>query len=205
MNSKGNAKNGNGLPSWVYIGIRPTDRWWICLHEAGHVAAMWFLKKERLVGAYVSGDIACSLDNGHADTWNDAIMVAAGRAAEELAGRAKPPPLPGGRPQLDPILSTPSFHAKERREYPQVPDHVWLARWTITGLENWPERWAPRIRQVQREAERFVAHRAHFIVRLAEQLYLHGLILPEDVEELLHAARQGTTECPTEGATHVQG
>jgi len=48
------------------------------------------------------------------NTFLDVVVLAAGRAAEELADRAEPPPLPKGRPQLAPKMAEPSRRAKLR-------------------------------------------------------------------------------------------
>jgi hypothetical protein len=169
------------------------QRWRAALHEAGHIAAERRVKKAMYVGAYILNGGGAFLTSGSEDnTFEDALVAAAGSAAEELADQLpEPPMLPSDKPQL---ASAPDLKIRARmavKAQHLISDDVWLAQWAIRGIESKPpEEYVIRIHRIRREADCFVWKHQAFIIRLAQRLYVHGLILSNDVEEALRPAGQ---------------
>ena len=199
-NRKAQERRGKNLRTgdWRLPPSTLKQRWRTALHEAGHVAAERVLKNNPLVGAFVMGrHAAADVGRDGCNAFFDAVVLAAGRAAGELADRVEPPPLPKGRPQLAPEMADPSRRAKLRREYRRglgLSDDVLLARWAIGGKESEENRWAGRVYWVRQAADRFVAKNAGFIIRIAKWLYLHGGIESSGVEESLRPPGHDATE-----------
>jgi len=187
----------DGYLAWAATYTPPGWRWTVSCHEAGHLAAEKILKRPRSIGAYVTDrQGGAYVGTGGCDGFLDAMVLAAGRAAERLAAETPPPPdmAPPDKVESLRALSPETFAEMEREDRHAVQDDVQLARWAIRGIESEPTRWEPLVRWVRREAERFVANNAGFIIRVAQHLYVHGFIGSEDVETALHPAGHSTTQ-----------
>ena len=137
-------------------GIR---RWKTCLHEAGHaVAGFRLLKRTVKAAVYEAGVGAAYLDIEAAipRTFEEALAIAAGPAAEELAEHHAPPQV---SPPPPPLTSThPHVIAPLVAQLRQSPrDAVAIAHWCIGGIEEAPERWTNRFHWIRREAGLFVS------------------------------------------------
>ena len=160
-------------------------RWRTCLHEAGHAVAGRALLGDtaRAVvfgddcgGAYLGSDASALA------TFEQALAVAAGPAAEMLASRYTPP---DGAPAkaLETAYGEPAAALrKELRESPT--DAAAVARWCIAGVEDQPERWVNRFHWIHREARLFVAGHRDQVVETAAALYGRGIVtLPAEPAE----------------------
>lgn len=153
-------------------------RWKTCLHEAGHAVAGRRLLK-RTVTAAVYGDDMGAAYIGTNDviprTYEEALSIAAGPAAEALADLHTAPQVSPPPPALATAYpeSTAPLVAQLRQS---PPDHVAIARWCIRGLERQPERWANRFHWIHREAQFFVGRHQQEIVRAAVGLYERGIV-----------------------------
>jgi hypothetical protein len=155
-----------------------SSRWETALHEAGHVVAGTLLLRDTKCGAVVlesAGGMAFINVSEPLRTFNEALAIAAGSAAGELADRypvpaTEPAPVPAVRKDASPHqTSYPALSAM-----PSIPDSVRLARWCCEQCPDEPDRWAKRHVWIQREAEFFVRDHAQEIVAFATQLYVHG-------------------------------
>ncbi len=161
------------------------DRWRTCLHEAGHAVAGRVLvgNVARAVvfgdgcgAAYLGSDASVSV------SFEQALAVAAGPAAEMLTSRYTPP---DGAPAraLEAAYGEPAAALrKELRESPT--DATTVARWCIAGVEDQPERWVSRFHWIHREARLFVAGHQDQIAETAAALYGRGIVtLPAEPAE----------------------
>lgn len=179
-------------------------RWLVAIHEGGHLAAIWLIKKERFVGACVFDDCGSLLrslfrNTNDDDSPEESFVTAAGPAAEWLTDRLpQPATLPYDKAQLPSTLSGPEGHARVVSECQRMlSDEEWLKEWAGRGLERHPEHLGTDVYSlpgVRHEAYVFVEEHLHLIGRIAEWLYLHGYIGPTDAEEIFRAAGQSTTE-----------
>ena len=156
-------------------------RWKTSLHEAGHaVAGRVALKRAGKAAVYDANYGAAYLgrDDAIPRTFEEALAVAAGPAAEALA---ESHPAPQATPPPPPLTATyPEAVAPLVEQLRQSPrDSVALARWCIRGTEDQPERWTKRVYWIRREADLFVARHQREIVDAAEGLYAHGFITLE--------------------------
>ncbi len=155
-------------------------RWKTCVHEAGHaVAGRVMLKRTVKAAVYDAHHGAAYLgrDDATPRTFEEALAVAAGQAAEVLADghappqESPPPPLTMTYPEaVAPLMA-------QLRQSPR--DSVSLARWCIRGIEDQPERWTKRFYWIRHEADLFVARHREEIVAIASQLYERGIVTLE--------------------------
>ena len=171
------------------VAANPVYRWRCSLHEAGHLVVGLVLSppaKRGLVGAVV-------LDGGGGLAYaplglrsiDEMTMVAAGKAAEKLAERVKPP---GPAPRAGALERTVSgtVVADVKADCAAgVLDHVTLARWSIQGVEDHPGQWMKRHSLVHYHAGLLVNEHAIRIVRGADILYATGILLPSESKKLL--------------------
>ena len=160
-------------------------RWRTCLHEAGHAVAGRVLLGD-VARAVVFGD-GCgaaylrSDASSHA-SFEQALAIATGPAAEMLASRYTPP---NGAPAraLEAAYGEPAAALRKGlRESPTDADAI--ARWCIAGVEDQPERWVNRFHWIHREARLFVAEHQDQIVETAAALYGRGIVtLPAEPAE----------------------
>lgn len=152
-------------------------RWKTCLHEAGHaVAGQRLLKRTVKAAVYDVGLGAAyvDIDGGIPRTFEEALVIAAGPAAESLtkkhfAPEVPPPPaLKAAYPESAPPLMA------QLRQSPS--DAVAIARWCIGGVEGQPDRWSSRFYWIHREAGIFVARHGQEIVEVARGLFSHGIV-----------------------------
>lgn len=189
------APKGTPISKAPRAGGDNAARWRVCMHEAGHAVAGRAALK-RAVRAVVYDDNVGAAYLGIADasprTFEEALAVAAGPAAEALADKYVPPqvPPPVALEAAYPELAKPLI--AQLRQSPS--DAVAIARWCIRGVEKQPERWANRYNWIHREARIFVARHQQEIVDIATGLFTRGIMtLPvEPARRLAHA------ENPTE-------
>ena len=154
-----------------------TIRWRVCIHEAGHaVAGHQLLKCTARAVVYNDGvgvaDI--DVDTTNVRTYEEALAVAAGAAAEFLAEEYAPPQVASSAP-LETLYPEQAVTLKAQiRKYP--PDAVAIARWCIRGIEKEPDRWARRFYWIHREARIFVARHHQEIVEVATGLFAKGIM-----------------------------
>lgn len=155
------------------------NRWTLSLHEAGHGVAAHVL---------TGAPATATLHDAGGATWpsvdmtatDRAFMVAAGPLAEALAGRYPAPELPPAiarRPPTAESIATTETAAALRREMEHAtPDHVALARFCTSGVEDQPERWPQRHAWIRSVAGRLVRDHEQQIVEAARVLYLRGVV-----------------------------
>lgn len=158
-----------------------TRRWKTCLHEAGHaVAGHWLLKRRVKAAVYEAdvGEAYLDIEAAVPRTFEEALSVAAGPAAEELADDMTPPQASPPAPAL--TVTHAEAVAPLVAQLRQSPrDAVALALWCIRGIEGEPERWAKRFYWIRREAGLFVACHRQEIVAVAAELYARGIVTLE--------------------------
>jgi hypothetical protein len=186
------------------------ERWRAALHEAGHVIAARLVRKNSCVAAYLfsNGGGALLIKDPEGDTSEDAIVAAAGPAAEGFLDRLPEPPpwlvqwvhLISSSDQAQVILPKrdPAVEAQmTSKARSLISDDEWLRQWAKRMFQMHPEcwregtYWLPRVRH---EAGVFVNQHAEFIERIAECLYAYGSIGPGCVEKILQSAEDSTTE-----------
>ena len=155
-------------------------RWKTSLHEAGHaVAGRVAMKRTVRAAVYEAGIGAAYLDiESVPRTFEEALAVAAGPAAEALAENHMPPQ---ASPPPPPLTTTHAYAVAplvaQLRWSPR--DAVAIARWCIRGIEDQPDRWAKRFYWIRREADIFVARHRQEIVDVAADLYEQGIVTLE--------------------------
>ncbi len=167
-------------------------RWKTAIHEGGHAVAGAILNGGcELTGAVVleAGGLAFIDAPDPLGSFEQALAVAAGPAAEALSERYAPP---RSRPRPSAVVSgdapsRQSCHAALTADLrAAVTDAVRLARWCCESCPDEPERWVSRRYWVQREAEILVRRNAGRIVRAAEILYRSGVLMPRQLKEIIH-------------------
>ena len=158
-------------------------RWRTCLHEAGHAVAGQALSTRPVKAAVYDDNLgAAYLDfSGVPRTFEEALAVAAGPAAEELAELHAPPQ---ATPPVALAVAYPERTGPLMAQLREsLSDTVAIARWCIGGIENQPDRWAKRPCWIHREARFFVSQHQHEIVEVAKRLFGTGLAtLPVESE-----------------------
>lgn len=166
-------------------------RWVTCCHESGHGVVGVALGGRCNALLVREADGFAFVDQLSSDA--DAIMTAAGRAAEVLADRFTTPegpripsPVPAGK--ADPLSVGVEYAATVSaegvcRQYRS--DSQALALWAIDGHLDEPEAWPERVARAHRAASRHVEHNATKILRVAEALYLRGYLSGEEIKTLL--------------------
>ncbi len=157
---------------------RQDGRWRTALHEAGHVVASVVLNGGQR-GCLLAGAVAFDEGGGLAfpsptlPKDDEAIMVAAGRLAEDLMQLFPPP---GEAPPPDVLASTLGDGAEgvKADAAKAVPDEVAVAQHCIEGVEARPWLWYRRWHEIQLEAAVLVERNAARIVQLARILYSEG-------------------------------
>ncbi|MFN7429953.1 MAG: hypothetical protein ACK54T_04775 [bacterium] len=163
------------------------NRWTVALHEAGHAVAGFALTGTRVVATLHNDGGGAAWPREELPPTDRAIMTAAGPIAESLAERHGPPevePSLGSQKSLSPqalptleSVATPETAAALSVDIARaVPDHVSLARWCISGIEDQPLRWAQRHAWITRLATRLVGEHEAQIVEVARVLYLRGVV-----------------------------
>ncbi len=154
-------------------------RWAAAVHEGGHAVVAAML----VPGASEKIQATLVLDGGgesslspNLDSIDGAIATAAGPVAERLLSDVPPPEIEHAFPSepLPTFAREAPFGEAAPGRPPQVSDHVWLARWAVTGHELDPESWARRHRFVTQRAEFLVQKYQAAILWIAERLYLDG-------------------------------
>ena len=156
-------------------------RWQVCLHESGHVvAASVLLNDERGAAVVFSGGGLAFIDvPDPLCTFNQAMAIAAGHAAESLAETNAPPqetPAPAAVVREDAPKGQ-SAHATLMADLKASrPDADRIAAWCILNHPKDPDRWKSRYVWLHREAGLFVRNHAAEIVNLASRLYAGGIV-----------------------------
>lgn len=168
-------------------------KWRTCLHEAAHVTAGQLLLK-RTVKAIVyeagAGAAYLGFDDAIPRTFEEALAVAAGSAAEVLVNIHTPPqptllsPSPISLSAAYPESTAPLL--VQLRQSPS--DAVLLAQWCIRNVETQPHRWVSRFNWIHREARIFVARHQQEIVDVATELFNNGIVTLEAPTETSTAA-----------------
>lgn len=170
-----------------------SERWVAALHEAGHAVAVFQLGG-RCEGIVVTGHGTGGCTFGGLLGDRAAFAVAAGQAAETLAGQHDPPPVdaiesPAELP-VDAAGLRCDFLVREANRQPgdrwtHPSDDQSLARWAIAGRESEPESWPRRVRFAKRVAAEIVERNAERILRVASELYRLGRLTGDDIDKLL--------------------
>ena len=152
-------------------------RWRTCLHEAGHAVAGRLLLKRTIKAVMYADDVGAAyleIDGAIPRTFEEALAVAAGPAAESLAEQYAPPQAQPA-PALEAAYpeSTAPLEAQLRQS---PPDAAAIARWCIGGVEEQPERWVRRFHWIHREALILVARHQQEIVQVATGLFGCGIM-----------------------------
>lgn len=160
-------------------------RWRICLHEAGHAVAGRVLLGQS-TKAIVFDDtygVAYVGNQEVISTNEEALTIAAGKAAEALIGTCPPP----GFAPAPPLATTYRESATallEEIKTTAVSDAVKLAHWSILYCENRPHRWARNYYHLMDRADEFVKEHKEEIVKVATGLFAQGIVtLPAKPEE----------------------
>jgi len=152
-------------------------RWKTCLHEAGHAVAGSLLLKRAIKAVVYDDDVGAAyleIDGAIPRTFEEALAVAAGTAAESLADQYAAPQT---RPATAMVSAYPESTAPLEAQLRQSPpDAVAIARWCIGGVEEQPERWVRRFHWIHREALILVARHRQEIVEAATGLFGQGII-----------------------------
>jgi hypothetical protein len=152
-------------------------RWKTCLHEAGHAVAGRLPLKRTIKAVVYSDDVGAAyleIDGGIPRTFEEALAVAAGPAAESLADQYAAPQVQPA-PALEAAYPEPSVPLKAQlRQSPS--DAVAIARWCIGGVEKQPDRWIRRYNWIHREARILVARHRQEIVEAAVDLFRQGAV-----------------------------
>lgn len=161
----------------LYIRL---PRWRVACHEAGHILAAVLLKNDSASGVVLNSEMGCSFVD-IADplrSFDDALIVAAGPAAQRLADTHRPPsesPLPAS--VVDPAApASQSMHAEILADIPNSPpDSVRIARWCCDACPDQPDRWPARHAWIMNEAEHLVRINTPEILDAARELFLRGI------------------------------
>jgi hypothetical protein len=188
------------------------------LHESGHCVAA-FAFGEMPAGAVLLGaDGALAHCGFTLAATPEAIMVAAGHAAEALAGRFPPPsetpdaPAAATSPPVVLPLSSPDLAEQRKAHAKAVPDRRAIALWAIDGKEDEPEKWAGRVAWLRYQAAAIVADNAAPIVAVAAYLFRIGhidrfalrlLLEPPDFPSAATTPAEPAIEAPAEPAERV--
>lgn len=173
-------------------------RWKTALHEAGHAVACIAM------GGRCDGVVILPENAGLAATSEllgdrEVFVVAAGPAAESLVDRFGVPSMITQQPALleierlpvfqsEPLLASQMAHATNHRF---DSDDRGLALWAITGHEDAPESWAPRVEHAKRVATEIVEKHADTIARVASLLFACGSLAREEITNLMETIENG--------------
>ena len=154
-------------------------RWSVALHESGHVVAAAVLLGDTCPGAVLLGGGGFAfLAVTEPLSFESALAVAAGAAAEELAERHAPPPTPEpvgdlGRPlptpAADDVYVLTAFRTAK-------PDALAIAEWCIRECPDEPERWRERHAWLDFTAKWFVHRNELEILSIATKLFVRGIV-----------------------------
>lgn len=168
-------------------------RWRTAIHEAGHViTSMIFAPKKWNTTVILPNLGGLAYNCADFPEIQNAIIMAAGRAAEQLI---KTCPVPA-TPQQAPSLGNPLGNAfnklpKEFKETLAVDNAIGesderrLALYAIAGHELKPEEWLPRLREVERQAAVLVRQYRPSILIVATELFKAGYLSCWDLCRLL--------------------
>lgn len=155
-------------------------RWRTSCHEAGHLVAAAVMLKDTTGVAVVlaSGGLAFIDTPDPLRTFNEALAVAAGPAAEALADvhpapETEPTPAPLVQADAPPQQSAHASFTADLRA--GQPDAIRLARWCCESCPDSPDRWVRRHAWIHREAGFFIRDHAQEIVSVATRLYVRGV------------------------------
>lgn len=153
-------------------------RWRICLHEAGHAVAMRHNADQKVTAVVFDRHYGAAYQDGredHVGTVEDALVTAAGKAAEMLVTSCPPPhfaPPPSLKATHPEVVEMLLGDIKATA----VSDAVKLARWSIRHVEDRPHRWARNYYLLMERADAFVREHQYEIVEIATGLYARGII-----------------------------
>jgi hypothetical protein len=175
-------------------------RWRAALHEAGHLIAALVLMppshrlRASLVRAVVDGAAGCVETFARQPTGNaEAVMIAAGCAAEGLAASHGPP---ANRADAEAGAAPPTrlpwrvyFTADDNRKAVASAtsgpsDDRRVAVWAIEGHESEPGCWADRVADLRAEAEAIIAENKPAVLAAARRLFLDGSLVVEALADL---------------------
>lgn len=154
------------------------SRWRVCLHEAGHaVAGRLVLKRGVRAVVYDDNVGGAYVDVSIPRTFEEALVIAAGPAAESLVEKYPAPEVPPPPALKTTYRKTTAPLMADLRQSPS--DAAAIARWCIGGVEGQPERWSSRFYWIHREADLFVTRHQGEIVDAATGLYQRGIVTLE--------------------------
>jgi hypothetical protein len=164
----------------------------VVLHEAGHCCVSLALGGNCTgLAIFEDGHGVASL--GGLSPFDNAIALAAGAVAEELVVSHDPAspdpflrPAPTRNENCD--MAMPAALADLAACFPlaeATPDAVKIAQYCIGGLEDEPERWAPRFYVVHAVAQRVVSDHREKILSVARALFARGVLHKHEIQEEL--------------------
>jgi len=163
--------------------------WALCLHEAGHAAAIIALGGKFVQAAVLEacGVTEFVLASGSVER---CFQVAAGPAAEKLAEIFPVPPGQPGKAEF--LRSIEAEHGENNpiraeldRKFEETPsDDRQVALWSITGHEADDWSWLERSRWARYHADAIVHQKAATIVRIATELWTAGFVTADRLREM---------------------
>ena len=167
--------------------MKTDTRWKTALHEAGHAVAAIALGG-KCCGLVLFDDTSGQAHLAELLGDREAFSIAAGQAAEQLAGNYSAPECSlmvavETLPQTSEFLVTQLAKGDDvHNEF--VSDSRLLAVWAISGWEELPESWAGRVAHAHRVAAELVDRNAAAIVRVAESLFVCGSLGEQEIRTL---------------------
>jgi hypothetical protein len=148
------------------------------MHEAGHAVAVRHLLKKNATPVVFNDEWGAAYHTGGTEviaTTDEAVMIAAGGAAEALVRPNLPPSLPPAPPLTTtyPELANDLLNDIKATG---LSDDVRLARWVIRGIEGRPYRWVRTYELLMDKTDMFIRENSDEIVRVARDLYTQGMI-----------------------------
>jgi hypothetical protein len=181
--------------------LRASERWFVSVHEAAHSVAHFVLakpegrervmcvvvdQKRRTIQDRATGGLAYASGLSGLE---DAVMIAAGKAATDLLlPKIRPPAAAAPRPGIlsKTVSKKSAISLKRDCDAPGPSDAERLARWTIEGHETCPELWAGRYGNAIYSAELLVKQNESAVVAVADLLFTTGICLPSNLKKILH-------------------
>ena len=171
-------KNQSDNPTTARTTVECIARWRICLHEAGHAVAAHQLINQKVTAVVFDCNYGVAYQDvgkDHIDTTEDALVVAAGKAAMTLSS-AYPPPHFAPTTLLEFAYPEVASVLLGDIKATAVSDAVKLAQWAIRHVEDRPNRWARNYYRLMDQAESFIQDHQLEIVEVATGLFARGII-----------------------------
>ncbi|MFO1043944.1 MAG: hypothetical protein U0941_19345 [Planctomycetaceae bacterium] len=173
--------------------MTPEVRWQIACHEAGHAIGS-LGQGGRCCGLVIVSDGGFAAGQAGLPANKRAYSIAAGPAGEKLAKRFPVPESPHAElrvltfsdiEDLPVFASCPGLAARMCRssedQKPSSSDAMELARWAITGHEEFPGTWKGMIDHAHRMAAEIIRQHEAAFLRIARALYIAGSLGEDEI------------------------